>query len=65
MAPQHWLIKRVTKHMSPRETRVVALGRPGDRDCKCIERWLAHLPVGEIVFFNRLQGSADGSTVRA
>jgi polyphosphate kinase 2 len=50
------LIKRVTKHMSPRETRVVALGKPSDRDRRAwyFERWVSHLPVGgEIVFFNR------------
>jgi polyphosphate kinase 2 len=50
------LIKRVTKHMNPRETRIVALGKPSDRDRKAwyFERWVAHLPVGgEIVFFNR------------
>jgi polyphosphate kinase len=50
------LIKRVSKHMSPRETRIVALGKPSDRDRKAwyFERWVAHLPVGgEIVLFNR------------
>lgn len=26
------VIKRITRHLSPRETRVVALGRPSDRD---------------------------------
>ena len=26
------VIKRITQHLSPRETRVVALGKPSDRD---------------------------------
>ena len=26
-------IKRIVAHLSPRETRVVALGKPSDRDC--------------------------------
>jgi hypothetical protein len=26
------VIKRITEHLSPRETRVVALGKPSDRD---------------------------------
>ncbi|MFO1151042.1 MAG: polyphosphate kinase 2 [Alsobacter sp.] len=49
-------IKRVTKHMSPRDTHVVALGRPNERDNRAwyFERWIAWLPVaGEITFFNR------------
>lgn len=50
------LIKRVVEHMSPRDTRVVALGIPTARDQKAwyFQRWCAHLPVaGEIVLFNR------------
>ena len=42
--------------MSPRETRIVALGPPSDRDRKSwyFQRHVAHLPVaGEIVLFNR------------
>ena len=27
------VIKRIVQHLSPRETRVVALGKPSDRDC--------------------------------
>ena len=49
-------VKRITEHLSPRETRVVALGAPSDRDRKSwyFQRHIAHLPVaGEIVLFNR------------
>ena len=49
-------IKRVTAHLSPRETRVVALGPPSDRDRKAwyFQRFVECLPVaGEIVLFNR------------
>ena len=49
-------IKRVTKHMSPRDTRIVALGKPGEREQRAwyFERYVAQLPLsGEIVFFNR------------
>jgi polyphosphate kinase len=49
-------IKRIIEHMSPRETRVVALGKPSDRDAKAwyFQRYVAQLPVsGEIVLFNR------------
>lgn len=49
-------IKRIVEHLSPRETRVVALGPPSDRDRKSwyFQRWSAHLPIsGEIVLFNR------------
>lgn len=49
-------IKRVTKNMSPRDTRVVALGKPVDRESRAwyFERYVAHLPVaGEIALFNR------------
>lgn len=49
-------IKRITEHMSPRETRVVALGKPSDRDEKAwyFQRYVPQLPVGgEIVLFNR------------
>lgn len=50
------LIKRITRHMSPRETRVVALGKPSDRDRTSwyFQRHVPHLPAnGEIVLFNR------------
>ena len=39
-------IKRITEHLSPRETRVVALGKPSDKDLSCwyFQRYTAHLP---------------------
>lgn len=49
-------IKRITEHMSPRETRVVALGKPSDRDLSgwYFQRFVPHLPVAkEMVLFNR------------
>jgi polyphosphate kinase 2 len=49
-------IKRIVKNLSPRETRVVALGKPSDRDESSwyFQRYVPHLPVGgEIVIFNR------------
>jgi polyphosphate kinase 2 len=49
-------IKRIIEHLSPRETRMVALGKPSDRDQNSwyFERWVPHLPAsGEIVLFNR------------
>ncbi len=49
-------IKRITEHLSPRETRVVALGKPSDRDLGewYFQRYVAHLPTaGEFVLFNR------------
>ena len=50
------VIKRITEHLSPRETRVVALGKPSDRDLGewYFQRYVAHLPTaGEFVLFNR------------
>jgi len=49
-------IKRITKHLSPRETRVVALGKPSDRQHLewYFQRYSVHLPVsGEFVLLNR------------
>lgn len=49
-------IKRVTEYMAPRQTRVVALPKPSDREVSqwFFQRYVAHLPAaGEIVFFNR------------
>jgi len=49
-------IKRIVEHLSPRDTRVVALGPPSDRDRRSwyFQRWSTHLPAaGEIVLFNR------------
>jgi hypothetical protein len=50
------LIKRITEHLSPRETRVVALGKPTDMENHSwyFERYVAHLPAdAEMVLFNR------------
>jgi polyphosphate kinase len=50
------VIKRVVQHLSPRETRVVALGRPSDRDRTkwYFQRYVPHLPAAqEFVLFNR------------
>src|SRR5664279_3790044 len=49
-------IKRIIKHLSPRETRVVALGKPSDLQERAwyFQRYTAHLPVsGEFALFNR------------
>ncbi len=49
-------IKRIVEHQSPRETRVVALGKPTERDRSSwyFQRWVPHLPAeGEFVLFNR------------
>ncbi|MFN3523859.1 MAG: polyphosphate kinase 2 [Phenylobacterium sp.] len=49
-------IKRVTEHMSVRNTRVVALPKPSDRDRSqwYFQRYVGHLPAGgETVIFNR------------
>src|SRR5476651_1405162 len=49
-------IKRIVKHLSPRETIVVALGKPSDRQDNewYFQRYTARLPAsGELVLFNR------------
>jgi len=49
-------IKRIIQHLSPRETRVVALGKPSDRDRSSwyFQRYVPHLPAAqEFVLFNR------------
>ena len=49
-------IKRIIKHLSPRETRVMALGKPSDRQERewYFQRYSVQLPVsGEFVLFNR------------
>jgi polyphosphate kinase len=49
-------IKRIVKHLHPRETRVVALGKPSNRQESewYFQRYVDHLPVsGEMVIFNR------------
>jgi polyphosphate kinase 2 len=48
--------KRIIQHLSPRETRIVALGKPSDRDQHSwyFQRYAAHLPSAEeMVLFNR------------
>jgi len=50
------VIKRITQHLSPRETRVVALGKPSDRDTRSwyFQRYVSHLPAAqEMVLMNR------------
>ncbi len=50
------LIKRIVQHLSPRETRVVALSKPSDRETTqwYFQRFVAHLPAAdEFVLFNR------------
>lgn len=50
------LIKRIVQHLSPRETRVVALGKPSDREQSSwyFQRYVPHLPAAsEMVLFNR------------
>jgi polyphosphate kinase 2 len=49
-------IKAITEHMSPRESRIVALGKPSDREATqwYFQRYVPHLPAaGEFVLFNR------------
>jgi polyphosphate kinase 2 len=49
-------IKRTIQHLSPRETRVVALGKPSDRDRTSwyFQRYVPHLPAAqELALFNR------------
>lgn len=49
-------IKRIAEHLSPRETRIVALGKPSDRQQTewYFQRFTEHLPAAqELVLFNR------------
>ena len=49
-------IKRIVENLSPRETRVVALGKPSDRELGgwYFQRYAAQLPLAqELVLFNR------------
>lgn len=49
-------IKAITKHLSVRNTRVVALPKPSDREATqwYFQRYVSHLPAaGELVIFNR------------
>jgi polyphosphate kinase 2 len=50
------IIKRIVEHLSPRETRVVALGVPSDKERASwyFQRYTPHLPASrEMVVFNR------------
>ncbi|MDO6713101.1 polyphosphate kinase 2 [Aliiglaciecola sp. 2_MG-2023] len=50
------IIKRITEHLSPRDTRVVALGKPSDREVNSwyFQRYVSHLPCAqEMVLMNR------------
>lgn len=50
------VIKRIVEHLSPRDTRVVALGKPSDRerDSWYFQRFVPPLPATqELVLFNR------------
>ena len=50
------VIKRIVQHLSPRDIRVVALGKPSDRErfSWSFQRYVPHLPsAGEFVLFNR------------
>ena len=50
------LIKRITEYLAPRNTRVVALPKPSEREAGqwWFQRYVAHLPTsGEWVLFNR------------
>ena len=49
-------IKRIVEYLSPRETRVLALSKPSDRERSAwyFQRYVPHLPVAEeLVLFNR------------
>jgi len=50
------VIKRIVQHLSPRETRVVALGKPSELEQQSwyFQRYTQHLPSAqELVLFNR------------
>lgn len=50
------MIKRIAEHLSPRETRIVALGKPSDKEKSSwyFQRFVPHLPsASELVLFNR------------
>ena len=53
-------IKRTIQHLSPRETRVVALGKPSDRDRTSwyFQRYVPHLPAAqELALFITVAGT--------
>jgi len=50
------MVKAITEFLSPRETHVIALGKPSDREINewYFQRYVIHLPTsGEMVIFNR------------
>src|SRR5512139_1285331 len=50
------IIKRITEPLNPRGVRMVALGKPTEREATewYFQRYVAHLPAaGEIVIFDR------------
>ncbi|MCF8470398.1 MAG: polyphosphate kinase 2 [Parvibaculum sp.] len=50
------VVKRIVRHLSPREVRVVALGKPSDRERSewYFQRYTKHLPAAqELVLLNR------------
>ena len=50
------VIKSIVEHLSPRDTRVVALGKPSERELGewYFQRYVAQLPGrGEFILFNR------------
>jgi polyphosphate kinase 2 len=56
-------IKRIVQHLSPRETRVVGLGKPSDRDRTSwyFQRYVPYLPAAqEFVLFNRSRYNRAG-----
>jgi polyphosphate kinase 2 (PPK2 family) len=66
------VIKRIVAHLSPRETRVVALGKPSDhaRSAWYFQRFTPHLPAAqEMALFNRSwynrAGRAEGPAKRS
>ena len=49
-------IERITEHLAPRNTRVISLPKPSDRERSqwYFQRYIHHLPAaGELVIFNR------------
>lgn len=55
-AGKNGVIKRIAEHLSPREVRIVALGKPSDREETqwYFQRFVPYLPSAqEIVLFNR------------
>lgn len=49
-------IKRITEHLNPRNTRIVALAKPNETEMSqwYFQRYIAHLPsAGELVLFDR------------